>query len=125
MAEQLAELNKGEGFSYSTTSKMFTGRYWTNNKPIYTKTFQFNSVVGAIANYNMDISIDECINIYGGLIMGDGATLVPLNRYFPNGNEYTSTWVRTKHAPGAPNSIGHQNSYPTSYPVKVTIEFTE
>ena len=42
MAEQLAELNKSQSTSYSTTEVM-TGETWIDGKPIYRRTFYTTS----------------------------------------------------------------------------------
>lgn len=52
MAEQLAEFNKriNETFTYST-AEQFTGKYWIDGKPIYTRVATVNNPTNSWATW--------------------------------------------------------------------------
>ncbi len=65
MAEQLAELNKGDLEVYSTTEKPIG--VWIDGKPIYRKCYKVDNVVpNGTTTINTGVSnLDHFIHIYG------------------------------------------------------------
>lgn len=122
MAEQLAELNKGEGFKYSTT-ETFTGKYWIDGKPIYCRVIEDTTPstaqvysMGTIAN------LGEVITAHFVLYAG----------FYVDGAAYTGTaytpfnygYVLMNGTTGTVNYKSLVSNY-FNKPIKAIIEYTK
>lgn len=119
MAEQLAELNKGDLEVYSTDEKVIGT--WIDGKTLYRKVFTGTTPSTPNVNTNLPHTITADMNIkrIDGNITNSSGAQFPLNLQFVDGSSI-NTWRRTTTALGM--SV---YSNVVSSPYEIIIEYTK
>lgn len=123
MAEQLANLSRGNDISYST-DEQFTGKYWIDGRPVYQKTINFGALPNATTkSVAHGISnLDYVIDIYGVAQNPNISThsTLPLPLPSPSGNLVTFWTTDTYVEVSAPN--GDRSAYTICYITMVYVK---